>query len=226
VKFEKCVSVILLAGGKGTRMQSPLPKQFMQLGPKPIACYSFDLFVSMPEIQEIIVVCEESFRPLFETQKVYLHFADPGSRRQDSVYQGFKCVDPKAKFVCIHDSARPFLTDEMVKRALQSADEVGAAAVGMPIKYTLKECEENGLVVNTPPRARFWEIQTPQIIKPHLLLQGFEKAMASKLTVTDDLSLVELIPHPVKLVEGSYNNIKITTPEDLAYAKALCTITN
>lgn len=219
MQFERCLSVILLAGGKGMRMQSPLPKQFIQLGAKPVALYSFDLFESMPEVQEIIVVCEESYRSLFKTQKVSLLFADPGCRRQDSVYNGFALINPQAKFVCVHDSARPFLTDAMIRRALLSADEVGAAAVGMPLKYTVKERDKEGIVINTPPRHRFWEIQTPQIIKPHLLREGFEKAIASELTVTDDLSLVELIPHPVKLVEGSYNNIKITTQEDLTLAR-------
>jgi len=221
MEFEWPISVILLAGGKGMRMHSNIPKQFMLLGSKPVAHYSFDLFASLPETSEIIVVCEASYRSSFQKKNhpVNIRFADPGSRRQDSVYNGFKMIDPNAKFVCIHDGARPFLTVEIIRRTLQAAGQVGAAAAGMPIKYTVKECEENCLVKNTPFRSRMWEIQTPQIIKPHLLKQGFEIAMEAELTVTDDVSLVELIPHPVMLVEGSHENIKITTPEDLLLAE-------
>lgn len=220
MQFEKSVSVILLAGGKGTRMGSNQPKQFMPLGAKPVAAYSFDLFASLREVQEIIVVCEDTYRDLFQTEKgMQLKFAEPGARRQDSVYNGFQLADPRAKYICVHDSARPFLSYEMIQRALAAAEQAGAAAVGMPLKYTVKECENNGVVKYTPARERLWEIQTPQIIQPHLLRQGFEKAIENELTVTDDLSLVELIPHPVKLVEGSYKNIKITTPEDLLIAQ-------
>jgi 2-C-methyl-D-erythritol 4-phosphate cytidylyltransferase len=226
MEFKQPFSVILLAGGKGIRMCSNVPKQFMLLDAKPIILYSFELFASLPETTEIIVVCETAYRSIFQNKnhRVNIQFADPGSRRQDSVYNGFKMIDPKAKFVCIHDGARPFLTHEIVYRTLQAAAEVGAAAAGMPIKFTVKECEENCLVKNTPPRSRIWEIQTPQIIKPHLLKQGFEKAIQAGLTVTDDVSLVELIPHPVKLVEGGHDNIKITTPEDFLFAESLLSL--
>jgi 2-C-methyl-D-erythritol 4-phosphate cytidylyltransferase len=198
-------------------MGSSLPKQFMSLGTKPIAAYSFDLFASLPEVCEIVVVCEAKYRNLFNIRDpaIQLKFGEPGPRRQDSVYNGFQQADTKAEFICVHDSARPFLSVEMIRRALEAASQVGAAAVGMPLKYTIKECESNGMVKHTPPRECFWEIQTPQIIRNHLLREGFEKAMERNLTVTDDLSLVELIPHPVKIVEGSGRNIKITTPEDL-----------
>lgn len=218
---EKMMSVILLAGGKGVRIGGSIPKQFRLLGDKPLALHSFDVFFSLPEVREIVIVCEEAFQCLFKRKEgnIDILFASPGIRRQDSVYQGLQQVSSHTKYICIHDSARPFPSHDMIQRALKAAEEVGAAAVGMPLKYTIKECEKDGSVKSTPKRERFWEIQTPQIIQSHLLKQGFEKAIKEDITVTDDLSLVELLSHPVKLVEGSYKNIKVTTPEDFLIAK-------
>jgi 2-C-methyl-D-erythritol 4-phosphate cytidylyltransferase len=225
MKFENFLSVILLAGGRSSRMQSSIPKQFMQLGEKPLVLYSFDVFASLPETLEIIIVCESSYRALFQNKErnLNIRFADPGHRRQDSVYHGFQMSDSKAKYICIHDGARPFVTDKIIYRTLGAAEETGAAAAGVPIKFTVKECHENGLVKKTLNRSNLWEIQTPQIIKPYLLKEGFEKVIEKSLTITDDVSLIELLPHPVKLAEGSYENIKITTPEDFVLAESLLT---
>ena len=220
---HKSISVILLAGGVGSRMQASLPKQFISLGEKPMACHSFEVFLALPEVIEIIVVCDPAYRSVFKNtrQNLRLAFAEPGERRQDSVYNGFQQTDLKADLICIHDSARPFISPELVRPVLTVAEEVGAAALGMPIKFTVKECREGGWVKNTPSRDSIWEIQTPQVIRPDLLRKGFDKALESDLTVTDDVSLVELLPHPVKIVKGSHENIKITTPEDLLLAESI-----
>lgn len=221
MKLEYPISVILLAGGLGTRMQAPLPKPFLLLGGKPVACHSFEVFMSMPEVFEIIIVCDSAYHPLFSYKRKGLHlaFAEPGARRQDSVYNGFKKTNAKAHLICIHDSARPFISLECVRPVLAAAHETGAAALGMPIKFTVKECDKHGFVKNTPNRDLMWEIQTPQVIRPDLLQKGFNKADQSQLTVTDDVSLAELISHPVKIVKGCYENIKMTTPEDLLLAE-------
>jgi 2-C-methyl-D-erythritol 4-phosphate cytidylyltransferase len=219
--FEYPISVILLAGGLGIRMQAPLPKQFLRLAEKPIARYSFEVFMAMPEVFEIIIVCDPAYHSLFQTERqdLLLTFAAPGARRQDSVFNGFKKANPKAHLICIHDSARPFISSELVRPVLAAAHEMGAAALGMPVKFTVKECDGQGFVNKTPARDGLWEIQTPQVIRPNLLQEGCNKANHSKLTVTDDVSLVELISHPVKIVRGCYENIKITTPDDLWLAK-------
>lgn len=220
-------SAILVAGGVGSRMKAEIPKQYLPLKNKAIALYSFELFCSMSEISEIIVVCDTSFRSLFQhsfekrNEHQRLAFAEPGQRRQDSVYHGLQAISPSSSLVCIHDSARPLINRKIVLNALEAADLHGAAAVGMPIKFTIKECSQNQMVLRTPDRSSFWEIQTPQVIRLPLLKEGFVNALRHNLTVTDDAALVELIHHPVKMVEGSYANLKITTPEDLIIAEQL-----
>ena len=216
-------SAILLAGGTGTRIQSQIPKQYLELENKLIAFYSLDVFNEMPEIDEIIIVCDPQYQSYFTSYliqpKKRLKFAQPGKRRQDSLFNGFQKSDPKSDLICIHDAARPFITPSLVQRVLDAAKKHGAATVGMPIKFTVKETQENLFVKQTPNRSFIWEIQTPQVLRPHLLTKGFEIAIEKGLTVTDDVSLAELIPHPVKLVEGCHANIKITTPEDFLLAQ-------
>lgn len=213
-------SVILLAGGMGTRMQSITPKQFLTLGEKPIACHSFEFFLNMPQINEIVIVCSPDFRDFFSkrSSKPVL-FALPGERRQDSVYNGL-LISTK-EIICVHDAARPFIDKDLVLRVLEAGNKHGAATVGMPVKFTIKESDAQSFVKNTPDRNKIWEIQTPQVLKREVIYQGFEYANQHQLTVTDDVSLAELIGHPVKLVEGSQTNLKITVPEDLTIAHHL-----
>lgn len=217
------VSVILLGGGSGLRMGSAIPKQFLILGDKPIIQHSYDVFMSMPEIAEVIVVALQEYHWHFTKKpgQPLLNFALPGSRRQDSVENGLKAMQENCPYVCIHDGVRPFINIPMIKRTLQAAVEYGAAAAGMPVKFTVKECDPKCVVTRTPDRSAFWEIQTPQIIRTDLLRQGFTFVNAHQKTVTDDVSLVEQIGQPVKLVEGCYTNLKITTPDDLALSEQL-----
>lgn len=218
----KDVCVILVAGGVGTRMQSATPKQFLHLNNKEIARHSFDLFAALPEVKEIVIVCAQPYRHIFDAKKdVKVSFANPGDRRQDSVYNGLQAMTTECPFVCIHDAARPFITAEIVKLVLDAAREHGAAVAGMPLKFTIKECNQSQLVQNTPDRSCLWEIQTPQAIRTTLLKQGFAHAHKHNLTVTDDVSLIELLGLPVKVVPGCYRNIKITTPDDLAFSELL-----
>lgn len=226
--------VILLAGGLGSRMKSSIPKQFISLKNKAIARFSFDLFCSMPEVVEIVVVCNPIFQSVFELDKnkklshtPQLTFALPGDRRQDSVFNGLQALSFKnIELVCIHDSARPFITAPIVRHILKAADQYGAATCGVPVKFTVKKSDAQGFVKETLQRAEIWEIQTPQIIKSSLLHAGFAIANKENITVTDDVSLVELLHHPVKLVEGEYSNLKITTPEDLILAEQLSSAHN
>lgn len=215
------VSAILVAGGTGTRMQADMSKQYLQLEHKPIARHSFDVLLAMPEVMQMIVVCNPLYRKHFLLEK-RVDFALPGERRQDSVYNGLQLVSNDADLVCIHDSVRPLITEPLVRRVLEAAAQHGAATAGMPLKFTVKETVKgSSLVASTPDRSLLWEIQTPQVIRPDLLKQGFSKARAEGLNVTDDVSLVELLGHPVTIIEGSYANLKITTHEDLAIAKSL-----
>lgn len=219
---EKSVSVVLLAGGKGTRMGASMPKQYLPLLGQPIALYSFFTFSLMPEVKEIIVVCDPSYRDIFEDTKqniqVELKFALPGKERQDSVYSGLQAVDLNSELVCIHDSARPLVTSEDVKKVMKDGLSVGAAVLGVPAKATIKEANSDSFVVKTLDRKTLWEMQTPQVIKPGLLKEGFDVVNRGGLEVTDDVSIVEHLKHPVYITEGSYTNIKVTTPDDLLLA--------
>nr|NGY95527.1 2-C-methyl-D-erythritol 4-phosphate cytidylyltransferase, chloroplastic [Neochlamydia sp. AcF84] len=217
------VSVILLCGGQGLRMQNATPKQFLTLHNKIIATYSLDVFKTLPEVIEMVVVCELAYQKFFSYPElsIPLKFACPGKHRQDSVFNGLKALTSQAGFVCIHDSARPIITPPLVQRVLKAAFQHGAAAAGMPIKFTIKEHDGNHIVKQTPDRSRYWEVQTPQVIRKDILEQGFAHALTHHLEVTDDVSLAEHLGYPVKLVEGCYTNLKITTPEDLILAKHL-----
>ncbi|GER29266.1 2-C-methyl-D-erythritol 4-phosphatecytidylyltransferase [Striga asiatica] len=193
---EKSVSVILLAGGKGKRMGATMPKQYLPLLGQPIALYSFYTFSKMPEVKEIVVVCDPSYQDIFEDAKqnilVALKFALPGKERQDSA------VDPNSELVCIHDSARPLVLAGDVAKVLEDGSRIGAAVLGVPAKATIKE-----------------------VIKPGLLKKGFELVNREGLEVTDDVSIVEHLRHPVYITEGSYTNIKVTTPDDLLLAERI-----
>jgi 2-C-methyl-D-erythritol 4-phosphate cytidylyltransferase len=217
------ISVILLAGGKGSRMQAQIPKQYLPLKGKPLALYSFEIFLQLPEIHEIVVVCSKEYESLFQSAHKKITFAEPGERRQDSVYNGLQAIEPDTEFVCIHDSARPHITPEIVRRALEAGQLYGAATVGVQARNTIKECNEFAFVKQTPDRSRVWEIQTPQVLRASLLREGFKQINKKNLTVTDDVSIVEHMKFPVKIVEGDIRNIKITSPEDLLIAEHFLT---
>lgn len=217
------ISVILVAGGKGLRMGTPTPKQYLPLAGKPVVLHSFALFAALPSVHEIIVVCEEQFQHYFPNPShPIVHFALPGARRQDSVWNGLCEVSPESDLLCIHDSARPLLRIEDCLAVLEAGLLHGAAVLATPVKYTIKSGTPDNFVQKTLERSTLWDIQTPQVIKPELLRQGFAKARAQNdIAVTDDVSLVELLGHPVKLVKGADSNIKITTLTDLALAESL-----
>lgn len=205
------ISAVLLAGGKGTRMGSALPKQYLMLEEKPMACHSLEVLRAHPAIEQIIIVCDPEYRAFFSAYTV--DFAEPGERRQDSLFNGLQLVE--GDWVCVHDAARPYLTKDLLSRLIEEGKKTGAATLAMPVKNTIKESDVDGLVLSTPDRRYLWEVQTPQLLTKKILEQGFAFAQQHHLTVTDDVSLAELINHPVKLVPGSYQNLKITTVEDL-----------
>lgn len=227
---DKSVSVILLAGGKGKRMGASMPKQYLPLLGQPIALYSFHTFSRMAEVKEIVVVCDPSYSDIFEETKekinVDLKFSLPGKERQDSVYSGLQEVDLNSELVCIHDSARPLVLSKDVEKVLTDALRVGAAVLGVPAKATIKEGNSESFVVRTLDRKTLWEMQTPQVIKPDLLKRGFELVNREGLEVTDDVSIVEHLKHPVYITEGSYTNIKVTTPDDLLLAERILNLSS
>ncbi|KAL6763405.1 2-C-methyl-D-erythritol 4-phosphate cytidylyltransferase-domain-containing protein [Haematococcus lacustris] len=219
------VSIILLAGGVGKRMGAAIPKQYLDLRGSPIATYSLRTFSKMREVLEIIIVCEPSWRALFQQaidglpRAVPIKWALPGSERQDSVFSGLQQVATDAALVAVHDSARPLVTAHDALRCFQDGLQVGAAVLGVPVKPTIKEVDAQGLVVKTLQRSKLWEVQTPQVIRTELLRNGFALVKAQGLDVTDDVSIIEALGKPVRVTPGSYTNIKVTTPEDMSVAE-------
>ncbi|KAL0032340.1 hypothetical protein WJX79_005943 [Trebouxia sp. C0005] len=219
------VSVVLLAGGSGKRMKAPMPKQYLDLVGQPIAMHSLRTFGSMPEVGQIVVVCDPSYRDLFQQyldqlpSRIQHSFAVPGVERQDSVYSGLQAIRSEAALVAIHDSARPLIDPADAANCMADAQQVGAAVLGVPVKPTIKEVNSNGMVIRTLIRANLWEVQTPQVIQPDMLREGFELVRQKKLEVTDDVSIIEALGRPVKVTQGSYTNIKVTTPDDMLVAE-------
>lgn len=224
---RKCTAIVL-AAGQGKRMHSEVQKQFLEIGQKPVVYHSLHCFQESPRIQEIILVtskemisyCEKEIVEKYGFGKV-TRIVEGGKERYDSVYAGLKaCKDPD--FVFIHDGARPFITVEMVERGYQAVMKTGACVLGMPSKDTVKLADEEGYIKETPDRKIVWNIQTPQIFSYKLICTAYESIRKKDMSnVTDDAMVVEQETGTrILLVEGSYRNIKITTPEDLAVAEA------
>lgn len=218
------IGVVLLAGGKGKRMKSVVPKQFLPVLGKPVFLRSLDIFLAMKEVvSNIVIVLDESYRQeysyLLEDQRIT--WADPGAERQDSVYNGLMKIPDSCKTVAIHDAARPLVTVKEVMDCLRDGLQYGAAVLGVPMKATVKESADGSFVLRTVPRSRLWEVHTPQVASKELLMKGFAMVKEHNIEVTDDVSVIEALNLPVKLTLGEYTNIKLTTPEDLQIAEQI-----
>ena len=221
-------TAIVLAAGQGKRMHSKVQKQFMELDGMPVLCYSLRCFQESPLIQDIILVtgeesisyCKEEIVQKYGFTKVSAVIPG-GKERYDSVYAGL-CECRDCEYVLIHDGARPFVTEEILKRGLQKVKETGACVIGMPSKDTVKLSDEEGYVKETPNRKCVWTIQTPQIFSYSLIREAHDSIRQKDMSkITDDAMVVEQETGiKVALAEGSYQNIKITTPEDLDIAEA------
>ena len=221
-------TAIVLAAGQGKRMHSKVQKQFLEIQGYPVLYYSLRCFQESPLIQDIILVtgeesisyCKEEIVQKYGFTKVSAVIPG-GKERYDSVYAGL-CECRDCEYVLIHDGARPFVTEEILKRGLQKVKETGACVIGMPSKDTVKLSDEEGYVKETPNRKCVWTIQTPQIFSYSLIREAHDSIRQKDMSkITDDAMVVEQEKGTkIRLVEGSYQNIKITTPEDLAIAEA------
>ena len=225
--MEKNVAIIL-AAGKGIRMGKEKGKLFLPLQGRPLLAWTLLVFESFREIEEIIVVVPPGEED--EYQKNFLlpyniskakKLIPGGPQRQDSLWNGFQEIYPPCKLVVVHDGARPFLEEEILKNALEAAESSGAAVVAIPVKDTIKVEDGTGMVRQTLSRNNLWLAQTPQVYQYPILKKALEKAKDEDFYGTDDSSLVERIGFPIKIVPGSYENIKVTTPEDLIFGEAI-----
>ena len=222
-------TAIVLAAGQGKRMNSKVQKQFLLIKGKPVLYYSLSCFQNSREIEEIIVVtgndsinfCKQEIIEAYGFSKVKAVIAG-GRERYDSVYAGL-CACEDSDYVFIHDGAGPFLTEDMIRRGKEAVLASGACVIGMPSKDTIKIADENGMVASTPSRSLVWNIQTPQIFSYTAIREAYERARQQNMAdITDDAMVMERFGNmKIKLVEGSYENIKITTPEDILVAKKI-----
>ena len=226
------VSVIVVAAGKGTRLKTKVSKALVKIDSVPVVIYCLKTLSRHPLVHEIIVVANPfNLQGIKRSIKKYSigkvkEVVLGGAQRNNSVSNGLKAIGPKAEIILVHDAARPFIDKKTITEVISEARNSGAAIVGVPVKATVKSvrCQVSGVrkkyfVTETLKRENIWEIQTPQGFKRDLLLKAYEKFGDSQ--VTDDSMLVEKLRVKVSVIFGSYNNIKITTPEDLVIAQAI-----
>lgn len=221
------VAAIVAAAGKGERLKSKVRKPFVILGKEPILVWALRVIESCAQIEEIVVVVNQADLAkarsavnkarLKKVKKIIVG----GKRRFDSVRNGLAEVSEGADYVIVHDGCRPFIDKKIVSSVIDEAAIFGAAIPCVAVKPTIKEVEKGGFVAATLNRQSLAEVQTPQAFKKEILTRAYEKALAEGMDATDDAALVERLGIKVKVVEGSHKNIKITTPEDLKYAKML-----
>ena len=220
---------IVLAAGSGSRMHNDVKKQYMEIGGKPLIYYSLKAFEESV-IDDIVLVVSRGDVDYVKNDIVAKYGFDKvaavvegGLARYHSVRLGLQAAEKEYDYAFIHDGARPFIDREIIMRALQAVKEYKACVVGMPAKDTIKIADEKGFAASTPDRNLMWTIQTPQVFSYKMILDREEgELMARGINITDDAMVVEYYTDTkVKLVEGSYDNIKITTPEDIAVAEAI-----
>ena len=213
--------VVIVAAGTGSRMNMGNNKQFIKLEGKEIIAYTIEKFYNNSNIEDIVVVVKEDESEFFKKEILdkynfkNVKIAYGGKERQDSVYNGLKLLDEKCDVVLIHDGARPFVSDKIIDKSIEEAKEHKAIVVGVPVKDTIKVIDNDKNIVDTPNRSVLWAVQTPQTFDYNILIDAYKDAFKNKFYGTDDAMLVERIGYKVKMLEGSYNNIKITTQEDL-----------
>lgn len=221
---------IVLAGGKGKRMGSEIPKQFLNIEGKPVIYHALKAFQDSEVIDEIIVVSSKDYYEYFKTnvssggifsditkiKKIVIG----GAERYDSVYSGLSEIDDNG-YVFIHDGARPCVTPGIINDCYRSAKDYETGIAAVPVKDTIKCVDENGFCVATPDRKTLWQIQTPQVFKTKIIQDAYRKLYELKCFegITDDAMILETIGNTkVKMVMSDYRNIKITTPEDMEIA--------
>lgn len=224
--IEKATAAVVLAAGSGKRMNSDVKKQYLAIGDKPLIYYALRAFEQSCIEQVVLVVspgeeqyCREEIVDKYHFSKV-VTITSGGAERYHSVLNGLRQLKD-CEHVLIHDGARPFVTPDIIRRALEAAREYKACVVGMPVKDTIKISDEQGYAEQTPSRDRVWSVQTPQAFQYSLIRNAYEQLLAQEnVLVTDDAMVIETVTgEKVKLIPGSCYNIKITTPEDLKIAE-------
>lgn len=220
------IAAIIPAAGSGLRMGYKIPKTYLTFDSMPIIVHTLRLFQDSDLIDDVYLVIQEKDKE-YAQQEVVEKFLltkvraiiGGGKERQDSIKNALSYLRPEHEFVVIHDGARPLVGKEILEKTIQIGIEEGAAITGVPVQDTVKSLNKHGMIKKTIARKNLFLIQTPQVFKKEMIVEAYKAAYQAQYYGTDDSSLVERIGIPVKMVEGSYENIKITTPEDLMLAE-------
>lgn len=221
---DKKISAVITAAGNGLRMKSDKAKPYIELKGRKILEICLDTIVSLEEIDQIIVVIrkdDESYlKDIIKKYHKKISYVFGKETRELSTYEGLKAVDKNSKLVLTHDGVRPFASKELFEKVIENLKEYKAVISAVKSKDTVKIVDENLLVKNTPLRKEVYNVQTPQAFDKELILDYYKKYIQSDFTITDDSQLFEIFSEEkIKVVEGEYSNIKMTTPEDLIFAR-------
>jgi 2-C-methyl-D-erythritol 4-phosphate cytidylyltransferase len=227
VKESKRSIAIIVAAGSGKRMNQELPKQFVKVGDKPLLAHTIERFELCPEIEEVALVVPEDYLAFCQQEIVDRYYFKKvrrivagGEQRQDSVMNGLKVLANNTDLVVVHDGVRPFISPDKISKGIQLCADSKAVITAVPVKDTLKEVKQLE-VVGTVDRRKLYLVQTPQFFNYQILMKAYRKARKEGKYYTDDSALVEALGKSVKVLEGSYDNIKVTTAEDLTFAEFL-----
>lgn len=220
------VIALIPAAGAGKRMGGERNKQYFEVGGRPILVHTLEVFDRCDAISEVYLIVPEDDCAFACEIIDGMRFSKSikvipgGKERQDSVRNGLNSIY-KCDMVMIHDGVRPFVTEDIINMAIEETNKYGATTVAVPAKDTIKSVDGDGFVIETLERKKLWQIQTPQTFRYEIIKEAFDRAYADGFYGTDDAALVERLGYKVKIVEGSYQNIKITTPEDMVIAEAI-----
>lgn len=215
------VTAVIVAGGIGSRMGREINKAYLPLAGKRVIEHTVNAFLKVKSIKKIVIVTRqedtELCKSLFDDGKIII--TTGGATRQESVANGLRFAD--TELAAIHDAARALIEPEIIEKAVEECRKYGAAAVGVPCVDTLKQTDEHGFIIKTVDRTGIYRIQTPQIFRVEEIAKAHEQARQDCFDATDDCALYERYIGKVKITEGNGNNIKLTYPEDLAFAEAI-----
>ena len=220
-------ALIIAAAGSSSRMGTGIDKQFVMLNGQPVLWHTINVFLQLPQVRQLLVTVSpgnaERVAALLQTAVTDIpwQIVPGGAERQYSVQNALSRVDSSMDLVIVHDGARPFVEKDCVLESMRLAGQFGAAIVAVPVKDTIKSADQSAVVRQTLDRSSLWQVQTPQTFRRELLQQAYAQAAAAGVLATDDAALVERAGGEVRLVRGSYNNFKVTTPEDLLLAEAV-----
>ncbi len=227
----KKVCALIVAAGRGTRMNMDQNKQYVDIAGKPVLARTIQAFEGCGAVDEIIVVVNEQDLSYCRREIIEKYafikvksLVGGGAERQDSVYNGLLQLNDEYGLVLVHDGARPFIDNNGIIRCMAEAEKFGSACIAVRVKDTVKRADEEGFIAETPDRSSLWQVQTPQAFKYEIIIKAYQSAAKDGFRGTDDAVLAERLGYRTKLVPGSYYNIKITTKEDLLIAGAIASM--